>query len=101
MNAALHFILVAGCVFVALIALAVCLFFLAFADSPDANHAASRALWPGMVYTLVAEGVAGHFIRNPSSAWSYVLAYLLAATPPLVLIGLTFSLMAWSKRRGK
>jgi hypothetical protein len=98
MHAFLHLILVAGCVIVALLALAVCLFFLAFADSPESNKAAVRAMWPALVYILIAEAVAGHFVRNPVAWWSYVLAYVIVATPPVVLIGLTFALMSWGKR---
>src|SRR5256885_17214172 len=95
----LHLILLAGCVLVALVALAVCLFFLAFADSPDSNHAAVRALGPAVVYTLVAEAVAGDFICNPPSAGAYVVADLLSGAPPPVLFGVTLSLISRGERR--
>jgi hypothetical protein len=94
----LHYILLAGCGLVSLLAIMVSVLFLAFADSPDAGRGAGRAFWPVVVWTLAVQMIARHLIRQPAVWWHYPLAYLAVASPPVVLIGLTFFIMSMKKR---
>jgi hypothetical protein len=92
-----HFILMTGCILVAIVALFLSVLFMAFADSPDSNLAVRRALTPGMIWAVAALIIASYLIKHHVSWWYYPLAYLVAASPPFVLFGLTAVLMSLKK----
>jgi hypothetical protein len=91
--------LVAGYVLVVIVALFMSLIFVAFADSPDWNLAARRALIPAMVWIVISLFLARRWIMHPAGWWSYPLAYLIAASPPVFLFFTVSLLMKFNKRK--
>ena len=98
MPLALHYILIGVCVVVAIAGVFVGVLFCAFADSPEGNRAVRRALPIAVVWTIIALALSRHCMLHPAAWWSYVLGVLAAASPPGVLIGLTFLMMRWVRR---
>src|SRR5258708_5083259 len=98
MHGILHYMLIAGCVLVALAGLFVSVIFCAFSDSPDANRAVQRALTPTAISTAVAFCFARHWVLHPTAWWSYVFGFVALASPPVFLIGLTLLLIRWRNR---
>lgn len=73
-----------GWVGVAVVATVMTVLFLAFADSPDANRAAQRAVSPGFTWLACAFG-GGFTLMLFGTWWAYILAYLAAITPPVAM----------------
>jgi cytochrome bd-type quinol oxidase subunit 2 len=94
-----HYALLAGCVLVAVVAVLIAVLFMAFADSPEANLAVRRAAVPTIVWLVAALIIARHCLNYPAAWWSYPIAYLAAASPPVVLIGATLLQLRSRKSR--
>ena len=79
-------------------AVLVAVFMTAFGDAPRARRAVQRAITPVLVW-IVAVVVVSLAMFDRGRWWSIALAYLLALSPPVVLMALISLLMGWDRHR--
>ena len=74
------------------------LFVAAFGDAPHANRAVQRAITPVMAWIIGVVILGGLSLVRMREWWSIALAFVLALSPPVVMLAIVTMLMRWGNK---